>query len=86
MRVHSASETHRAHQGVEHTDSEGRAAGEGLCEVQLRVGVVVIILVQELNVRVVHWESESISELETDAGKNERTHARRHLHTLILHT
>lgn len=41
---------HRAHQGVEHTDSEGGAAGEGLSEVQLCVWVVIIILVQELNV------------------------------------
>lgn len=42
--------THRAHQGVEYTDSEGGAAGEGLSEVQLCVWVVIIILVQELNV------------------------------------
>lgn len=46
--------THRAHQGVEYTDSEGSAAGKGLSEVQLRVWVVIIVLVQELNVRVVH--------------------------------
>lgn len=42
--------THRAHQGVEHADSEGGAAGEGLSEVQLCVWVVIIVLVQELNV------------------------------------
>lgn len=42
--------THRTHQGVEYTDSEGGAAGEGLSEVQLCVWVVIIILVQELNV------------------------------------
>lgn len=42
--------THGTHEGVQHTDSEGGAAGEGLGEVQLRVGVVIIILVQELNV------------------------------------
>lgn len=42
--------THRTHQGVEYTDSEGGAAGERLSEVQLCVWVVIIILVQELNV------------------------------------
>lgn len=42
--------THSAHQGVENTDSEGGAAGEGLSEVQLGVWVIIIILVQELNV------------------------------------
>ena len=45
--------SHRAHEGVQHADGEGRAAGEGLGEVQLRVGVVVVILVQELDVGVV---------------------------------
>lgn len=49
-------ETYRAHQGVEHADSEGGAAGEGLGEVQLRVRVVVVVLVQELNVGVVDWQ------------------------------
>lgn len=42
--------THRAHQGVEHADSEGGATGKGLSEVQLCVWVVIIILVQELNI------------------------------------
>ena len=46
--------THRGHEGVEDADGEGRTAGEGLREVQLGVGIVVVILVQELNVAVVH--------------------------------
>lgn len=53
--------THRAHQGVEHADSEGGAAGEGLSEVQLCVWVVIIVLVQELNVWVVDWERKETS-------------------------
>ena len=45
---------HRGHQGVEHADGEGGAAGEGLGEVELRVGVVVVIVrVDELHVAVV---------------------------------
>ena len=46
--------THRGHEGVEDADGEGCSAGEGLREVQLGVGIVVVILVQELNVAVVH--------------------------------
>lgn len=59
--------THRAHEGVQHADGEGRAAGEGLGEVQLRVRVIVVVLVQELDVGVVDWreggreESKSVS-------------------------
>ena len=49
--------THRAHQGVEHADSEGGAAGKRLSEVQLRVWVVIVVLVQELNVWVIDWET-----------------------------
>ena len=44
----------RGHQGVEDADGEGGAACEGLGEVQLRVGIVVIIVrVYELHVAVV---------------------------------
>lgn len=42
--------THGAHQGVENADGEGGATGKRLCEVQLRVWVVIVVLVQELNV------------------------------------
>ena len=45
--------TYRAHEGVEHTDGEGGTAGEGLRHVELRVGVVVVVLVQKLHVRVI---------------------------------
>lgn len=53
---HSA-RTYGAHQGIQDTDSEGRAAGERLGEVQLRVWVVVVILIQELHIGVVHCGS-----------------------------
>ena len=46
--------THSTHQGVQDAHSEGCPAGEGLGEVQLRVWVIIIVLVQELNVGVVH--------------------------------
>lgn len=60
LQVYSVSfRTHCTHQGVEYTDSEGGAAGEGLSEVQLCVGVVIVILVQELNIWVIHWEKET---------------------------
>lgn len=49
------SKPYRTHQGVQYTDSKGSAAGEGLSEVQLCVWIIVIILVQELNVWVIHW-------------------------------
>lgn len=45
--------SHRAHEGVQHADCEGRPAREGLCEVQLSVWVVIVILVQELNIGVI---------------------------------
>ena len=44
---------YRGHEGVEDADSEGCAASEGLSEVQLSVGVIVIILVQELDIAVI---------------------------------
>lgn len=47
--------SYRTHQGIQHTDCEGRPTGEGLSEVQLCVRVIIIILVQELNIGVIHW-------------------------------
>ena len=41
------------HQGVEDADNEGRAASEGLGEIQLSVRVIVIILIQELDIAVI---------------------------------
>ena len=38
--------SHRGHEGVENTDSKGGAACEWLGEVELSVGVIVIILDQ----------------------------------------
>ena len=46
--------THSTHQGVQDAHSKGRPTGKGLGEVQLCVRVIIIILVQELNVGVVH--------------------------------
>ena len=45
--------TYCGHQGVEDADSEGRAASEGLGEIQLSVRVIVIILIQELDIAVI---------------------------------
>ena len=44
---------HCGHQGIEDADSKGCATSEGLSEVQLSVGVIVIILVQELDIAVI---------------------------------
>lgn len=46
--------TYGGHKRVEHADSEGSAARERLRQVQFRVGVVVVVLVQELYVAVVY--------------------------------
>jgi len=46
-------DTHRGHERVQNADGERRTARERLCEVQLRVGVVVVVLVEELHVAVV---------------------------------
>ena len=45
--------SHRGHEGVEDTDSEGSPAGEWLGEIELRVGIIVIVLVKELDVAVI---------------------------------
>lgn len=46
--------THSRHERIEDTDGERGTAGERLSEVELRIGIVVIILVQKLYVAVVH--------------------------------
>lgn len=51
--------THRAHQGVQHADGERCTAGERLGQIQLRIWVIVIVLVQKLNVGVVHCSKET---------------------------
>ena len=45
---------YRGHERVKNADSEGSATGKWLGEVELRVRVVVVVLVQELHVAVVH--------------------------------
>lgn len=51
--------THRTHQGVQHADGERCTAGERLGQIQLRIWVIVIVLVQKLNVGVVHCSKET---------------------------
>lgn len=45
--------THRRHERVQDADGESRTARKRLSEIQLRVGVVVIVLVKKLHVAVV---------------------------------
>lgn len=45
--------TYRRHERVQDADGEGRTARKRLGKVQLRVGVVVVVLVQKLHVAVV---------------------------------
>ena len=45
---------YRGHEGVQHAHSEGSPAGKWLGEIELSVGVIVIVLVKELDVAVVH--------------------------------
>ena len=47
-------EVRRGHEGVKDADGKGSATGKRLGEVELRVRVVVVVLVQELHVAVVH--------------------------------
>ena len=49
----TTSGTYRADQRVEHAHGEGGPAGERLRQVQLGVRIIVVILVEELHVRVV---------------------------------
>ena len=45
---------YRSHEGVQDTDSKGCATGKGLGEVQLCVGVVIVVIrVNELDVGVI---------------------------------
>ena len=50
--------TDRAHERVEHTDSERRAARKRLRHVQLRVRIIVVVLVEKLYVSVVSWTTQ----------------------------
>ena len=53
-RLSSSQKSHRCHQGVEDTDSEGCSASEGLSEIELRVRVIIIVVrVNELDIAVV---------------------------------
>ena len=45
---------HRGHEGVENTDSEGGATCEWLGQVELSVRIIIIILIQELDIAVIH--------------------------------
>ena len=45
---------HRGHQGVQHAHSEGGTARERLSEIKLSVRIIIIVLVQELNIAVIH--------------------------------
>ena len=47
---------YRAHERIKDTGSEGPATGEGLGHVERGVGVILIILVQELHVVIVGWK------------------------------
>ena len=51
--------TDRRHERVEDADGERGTAGKGLSEVELRVRIVVIVLVQKLHVAIVHqfWDN-----------------------------
>lgn len=46
--------THRAHERVQDTDGERRPTSKWLREVQFRVRVIVVVLVQKLNISIVH--------------------------------
>ena len=46
--------TYRRHERVEYADCKGSAASKRLREVELRVGIVVVVLVQKLHVAIIH--------------------------------
>jgi len=48
---------YRAHEWVEHAHSEGGTTRKRLRHVQLRTGIIVIVLIQELYVRVIACEN-----------------------------
>ena len=45
--------THGRHERVENADSEGCSTGERLRQVELRVRIVVVVLVQKLHITVI---------------------------------
>jgi hypothetical protein len=55
--------TNRAHEWVKDADSEGCTAGEWLSHIKLRVGVIIVILVEELDVSVVTYNNMSSSNI-----------------------
>ena len=53
-RLSSSQKSHRCHQGVEDTDSEGCSASEGLSKIELGVGIIIVVVrVNELDIAVV---------------------------------
>lgn len=46
--------THRTHERVQDADGKCCPTCKGLCEVQLRIRVIVIVLVQKLNISIIH--------------------------------
>lgn len=46
--------SYRGHEWVEYADSEGSATGKRLCQIKLRIRIVVVVLIEELHVAVVH--------------------------------
>ena len=57
---------YRRHERVEYADGERSAACERLREVELRVGIVVVVLVQKLNVAIVDKFYRSSTEIKDD--------------------
>ncbi|ETE63531.1 Nst1, partial [Ophiophagus hannah] len=47
-------DAYRTHEGIQDTNREGRSAGKRLGEIEFCVGVIIIILIQELNVRIIY--------------------------------
>ena len=45
---------YRRHERIEYADRKRSSTGKGLGEVELRIGIVVVILVQKLHVAIVH--------------------------------
>ena len=57
-----------SHEGVQDTDSKGCATSEGLSEIQLSVGIVIVVVwVNELDVGVIH-ELGDDGDARTEAG------------------
>lgn len=47
-------ETYRAHQRVQYADRKSGATRERLCEIKLRIRIVLVVLIQKLDIRIVH--------------------------------